>query len=156
MSRILVVLLLMAGLAVATEEKKAPPKLDDDEKAILDLTNKARAEKKLPLLKVNPMLLKAARAHSANMAKKGELRHDLDGKTVGDRVKAEGYEFARAGENIAVGEGVSLDEIFKGWMESKGHRENILQEDYQEIGLGIARNDKGEMYYAQVFGKPKE
>jgi uncharacterized protein YkwD len=45
-----------------------------------------------------------------------------------------------------------VPDIFEGWMKSKAHRDNILKPEYQEIGIGIARNDKGEVYYAQEFG----
>ena len=40
----------------------------------------------------------------------------------------------------------------KGWMNSKVHRENILEPAFAEVGIGVARNDKGEMYYTQDFG----
>ena len=74
--------------------------LADDEKTILELTNKARAEKNLPPLTVNPLLTAAAKAHSANMAKKGEMNHVLDGKNPADRVKEAGYRYSWTGENI--------------------------------------------------------
>jgi uncharacterized protein YkwD len=44
----------------------------------------------------------------------------------------------------------------KGWMDSKGHRENILNPGFTEIGIGIARNDKGETYFTQEFAKPRK
>lgn len=149
-------LLLIALLVGADEKKTEKPgfQLTADEQKILELTNKARAEKKLQPLIINPLLTKVARAHSANMAKKGEMNHILDGKSPADRVKMAGYDYSRVGENIAFGENATIPQIFTGWMESKGHRENILQEEYREIGIGIARKDKGEKYYTQVFGTP--
>jgi uncharacterized protein YkwD len=133
-------------------EQKPSVTLSNDEKTILELTNKARAEKNLPPLTVNPVLTAVARAHSANMAKKGEMNHVLDGKNPADRVKDAGYRYSWTGENIAMGENVTVPDIFEGWMKSKAHRDNILKPEYQEIGIGIARNDKGEVYYAQEFG----
>src|SRR5262245_24426929 len=75
--------------------------LSKEEQQILDLTNKAREEAKLPPLKPNLTLFKVARAHSANMAAKEEMNHVLDGKTPPDRIKAAGYQYSWAGENIA-------------------------------------------------------
>jgi uncharacterized protein YkwD len=151
--RLLPVLFCVVLLAAADKgEQKPSVTLSDDEKTILDLTNKARAEKKLPPLTVDPLLTAAARAHSANMAKKGEMNHVLDGKNPADRVKDAGYSYSWTGENIAVGENVTVPDIFEGWMKSKAHRENILKPEYQEIGISTARNDKGEVYYTQVFG----
>lgn len=137
-------------------DRKTTPELSTDEKTILDLTNKTRAAKDLPPLTVNAVLTNVARAHSANMAKQDKMDHELDGKNPSDRVKAAGYKYSWTGENIAMGENVTIPEIFEGWMKSKGHRENILNEHYREIGIGIARNDKGKVYYTQEFGTPRE
>jgi len=146
---------LGAGLVCAAEDKKEDTKLSGDEQRILDLTNEARAKEKLPALKVNATLLKVARAHSANMAKKHALEHKLDDKTPADRVEQAGYDYRSMGENIAVGDkGVKIDRIFKGWMESPEHREHILSDKFDEIGIGLAADDK-EVYYTQVFGKQR-
>jgi uncharacterized protein YkwD len=140
----------------ADKKDVAKVTLTADEQTILDLTNKARAEEKLPLLKMNPTLTEVARAHSKNMAKQGKMDHELDGKKPSDRVNAAGYNWRWVGENIASGEGSpSADEIFKGWMNSPHHKENILRKEYKEIGIGIATNEKGETYFTQVFGTRK-
>jgi uncharacterized protein YkwD len=152
-------LLLNAGLAGAAEAKKDELKLSKDEQRILDLTNEARAKEKLPALKANATLMKVARAHAANMAEQKKMDHVLDGKTPAQRVEKAGYDFRSVGENIAYADkGAAVKQIFKGWMESEHHRENILASKYDEIGLGIATDNKGNTYYAQVFGKqrPKE
>ncbi len=154
-----VVLLCGYGLPlVLAEDKKEPPKLvlSEEEQAILDLTNKAREKEKLAPLKPHPVLFAVARAHSANMAKQREMKHDLDGKNPAQRVKAAGYDYSWVGENIAMTEGDTPAGIFKDWMESKIHRENILKDVYQEIGIGVAKNDKGEVYYTQVFAAPRK
>ncbi len=150
------VLFVPFASAPAADDKtdSPPPKLSDDEKTLLDLTNAERAKEKLPPLTANPLLFQAARAHSANMAKKGEMKHVLDGKGPEDRLDAVGYDFRKCGENIAWSDGGSLPEIMKGWMESKAHREHILEPAFTEIGIGVARNDKGDVYYTQDFGVP--
>jgi uncharacterized protein YkwD len=144
-------------LPLAANEAKNPKnvELSEVEQAILDLTNKEREKENLPLLKPNKLLCDAARAHSANMAKQEKMEHELDGKNPADRVKAAGYIYAHMAENIAVSNGEKPAGIVQAWMDSKTHKENILNEKYTEIGIGIATNEKGETYYTQEFGTPK-
>jgi uncharacterized protein YkwD len=139
-------------------EPPQPPglKLSAEEQQVLDLTNQAREKEKLPPLRPNPLLFAAARGHSGNMARQDVMDHVLDGKTPGDRVKDAGYRYSWVGENIAVTDGDTTARVFKGWMDSKGHREHILSDHFDEIGIGVARNDKGNIYYTQVFGSPKK
>jgi uncharacterized protein YkwD len=150
------VLVVAGPVARAQDKKEAAFQMTPEEKKLLELTNAARAKEKLPPLAPNPLLFKAARLHSANMAKKGEMNHVLDGKTPVHRAQAVGYAYRRLAENIAWNDGLPLKTIMDGWMKSKHHRENILQPAFEEIGLGIARSDKGEIYYTQVFGTPKK
>ena len=145
---------------VPAEDKKEAPQVEmtKDEKMLLELLNKERTKKELPPLQPNPLLFKVARAHSANMAKQEKMEHVLDGKNPGQRVLAAGYDYGKAAENIAVSEGTRppLRVIVKGWMESKIHRDNLLDDKVTETGLGIAKNDKGEIYYTQVFARPRK
>lgn len=154
LSLLLVIPLLAAVSLRAGEDKFSPTK---EEKKLLELVNAERKKEDKAPLKLSPLLTKLARAHSANMAKQRKLEHTLDDKTAFDRLRDAGYEFRKAGENIAYGEGkFDLAEIWKGWMESEGHRNNILSGDYTEIGLGVGKNGKGEVYYTQVFAKPRK
>jgi uncharacterized protein YkwD len=153
---LIVAFVSLASLRGADPTDQPAPKLTADEAKILELTNEAREKEKLEPLKLNPVLTEVARAHSANMAKKGEMNHVLDGKKPSDRVKAAGYDYAWVGENIAQTDGEPPAGVFKHWMESPHHKENILREQFTEIGIGIARNDKGEIYYTQVFGSPRK
>ncbi len=127
--------------------------LSELEKELLQLTNEERKKEKLPPLKANPLLFKVARAHAANMAKQGKMEHNLDGKTPGQRLKQAGYKYGFSGENIASGD-YPLAVVMKAWMESAGHRKNILGKNFTEIGLGIVKDPKGVPYFAQVFAKP--
>jgi uncharacterized protein YkwD len=148
---------LLARDCAADPPEPAKVKLSETEQKILDLTNQARAKEKLPPLQPNALLFDAARGHSANMARKGEMNHVLDGKEPKDRIKATGYRYSVAGENIGEAEGANLPaQIFDDWMNSKLHRANILDREFTEIGIGYARNDKGEWYYTQVFARPKK
>jgi uncharacterized protein YkwD len=142
-----------AKFGITTEEK-----MTKEEKTLLELTNKERAKAKLPPLRPNLVLCEVARKHSANMAKQSKLEHVLDGKKPGQRVLGAGYDYGRVTENIATSDmpGVPLSTIMKEWMESKLHRDNLLDERVSEIGLGIAKNGKGEFYYTQVFARPRK
>lgn len=150
-----VVLALVGSAQQQAGDKEAPFKLSADEKKLIELTNAEREKEKLPPLKANPILTKLARAHSQNMAKQEKLDHDLDCKSPFDRLREAMYEYQRAGENVAQsGAPTSISDIMKLWLDSAPHRANILGEGYTEIGVGIAKNDKGDVYATQVFAKP--
>ena len=157
---VLSVALLVAGGPVDEPKKADPPKekaefkLTEDEQAVLDATNAERKKEKLEPLTADPKLTLSARAHAANMAAQNKLAHTLDDKTFEDRVKAAGFEYRALGENIAWNQ-PTPKEVVAGWMESKGHKANILNADYTRIGVAVAKNEKGEPYWVQVFGTPK-
>jgi uncharacterized protein YkwD len=152
--------IVVIGLAAlpgqAADKEPSKVKLSEEEQAVLELTNQTREKENLRPLKLNPVLCEVARAHSANMAKQGKMEHVLDGKKPGERVKASGYNYSSMGENLAETDGDPPSEIFKRWMASPAHKEHILDAGFQEIGIGIARNDKGEIYYTQVFATLKK
>jgi uncharacterized protein YkwD len=141
-------------------EKKPPAgfEMSREEQSLLELVNKERAKEKLPPLRPQALLFKAARAHSANMAKQEMLEHILDGKTPGQRVLAAGYDYGKVSENIAVSDSdkAPLPMIVKSWMESETHRVNLLSDKVTETGFGIAKSEKGEVYYTQVFARPRK
>lgn len=139
---------------VATPQTKGF-QLTADEKLILDLTNAARKENNVGALAANQLLTQCARLHSENQAKQQKMAHELDGKTAADRVKAIGYLYSNMGENVAYGDNpVPVRKIFEGWMNSEGHRKNILKTEFTEIGIGVGSKD-GKKYYTQVFGRPR-
>ena len=146
----LIVSVLPAGQARPFEQSA-------EETKVFELTNQERKGKDLPALVLNPALSKIARAHSENMARKGKMEHKLDGKDSVDRLRDAGYKFMKAAENIAEAEkGAELPTIIKAWMESEGHRKNILSAEYTEFGVGIARDKVGTCYLTQVFAKPRK
>jgi uncharacterized protein YkwD len=112
--------------------------------ALLCLHNQIRASHGLPHLTINPKLGKAAAGHSSNMVRLRYFDHtDPNGRTFVQRVLREGY-VARnqgwsLGENIAWGTGslATPAAIMKAWMQSPGHRANILRGAYREIGIGV-------------------
>jgi len=146
---------LALPFALPADEKEPPFKLSADEKAVVEFTNAERKKAELPPLAANPKLTAAARGHAANMAKQDKLEHTLDDKKFDDRITAAGYKFAAAGENIAWNP-ATPKEVVAGWMDSPPHKANIENKDFTEIGIGVAKNEKGEPYWVQVFGKPLE
>ena len=132
-------------------------KISKTEQSIIDYVNASRKAKKLPPLKPNPTLMKVARGHSANMAKQQKMKHVLDGKRSHDRVKASGYRYSFTGENIAAGDPRwPVKAVHKMWMDSPPHRQNILRSQFTEIGVGVGKSKEGEMFYTQVFARPKK
>ena len=151
---------LLAALAVvvacslaAADDKKDELKLSKDEKALLELTNAERKKKDLEPLKPSAKLFSAARAHAENMAKQEKLEHELDGKGMSERAADVGYKAAGLAENIGWNF-ASPKAAVEGWMNSEGHRANLLGKDYTEVGLAVAKTAKGETYWVQVFAKP--
>jgi uncharacterized protein YkwD len=132
-------------------------KMTPEEAQLLELTNRERKKKELPLLRPSPLLFQLARAHSANMARQGKMEHVLDGKTPFERLRDAGYPVLKGAENIAACDtSDTLAGVVREWMSSKGHRENILSPEYTETGLGLAHEKGGRIYYTQVFAKPRE
>ena len=126
------------------------------EMAIVNAVNAVRAQNGLAPLAVNAKLAKAAHIHAHDMAR---LQHH-GARPPGaaqpgliDRANFVGYNFTTMGENIAYNYPDTAS-VMNGWMNSPGHRANILGADYTEIGVGIALNSAGEPYYCQVFGHP--
>ncbi len=127
---------------------------------VVELTNEFRAENGLSGLTLNPLLTTAADNHSQNMAILDFFDHTgADGSSIGDRVAATGYNYSTAGENIAAGYSTP-EEVVQGWIDSPGHRANLLNSDFTEIGVGyhFLENDTGSEnynhYWTQVFGTP--
>ena len=130
--------------------------LSTAEKRLLELTNSERKKKELPPVRPSALLFQVARAHARNMAKQGKMAHVLDGKNPIDRLRAAGYKYRTFGENIAWDSDKSSPEsVMKMWMESKIHRDNILNPDVTEMGLGVGPDGQGKLFYAQVLGKPR-
>ncbi|WP_203248864.1 CAP domain-containing protein [Sporosarcina beigongshangi] len=118
------------------------------EKAVLDLTNAERQKAGLKPLQTDKNLMTSARQKSADMASKKYFSHTSP--TYGspfDQMKANGVTYKAAAENIAMGQRTA-EEVVKGWMESPGHRQNILTPGYTHIGIGF---DKNGNYWTQQF-----
>ncbi|GAA2472536.1 CAP domain-containing protein [Streptomyces longisporus] len=119
---------------------------------VVGLTNRERAGAGLPPLAVDPLLTTAAQAHSADMVARAFYSHTSpDGSQPWDRAAAAGARRRSIGENIACGQR-SPAEVVDGWMNSPGHRANILKPDFTHIGIGFAGGGPAGMYWTQLFG----
>lgn len=120
---------------------------------LFNLTNTKRQEAGLSPLSIASSLVQTAQSHAVDMANNNYFSHTaLDGSSVGDRARRFGYQNL-VGENIGAGY-ESPEAVIEGWMNSPGHRENILDPRYTEIGFGFFSNSASEYgnYWVQVFG----
>ncbi|MEH7505537.1 CAP-associated domain-containing protein [Neobacillus drentensis] len=131
---------------------KANPALKEGfEYQLFDLTNAARVNHQLPILSWDEHVRETARKHSTDMAVHQYFDHtNLEGQSPFDRMKEDDISFHLAGENLAYGQFSSIF-AHEGLMNSLGHRENILREDYEFLGVGVAFNDKSQPYYTENF-----
>ncbi|MCG7345247.1 CAP domain-containing protein [Sporosarcina sp. ACRSL] len=115
---------------------------------MLDLTNAERQKAGLQPLQIDKNLMNSARQKSTDMATNNYFSHESP--TYGspfDQMKANGVSYRSAAENIAMGQ-QSAEEVVKAWMESPGHKENILTPNFTHIGIGYDANGK---YWTQQF-----
>ncbi|GAB4386837.1 MAG: hypothetical protein Kow00121_54290 [Elainellaceae cyanobacterium] len=125
---------------------------------VLELTNQFRAQNGLTPLKLNSELNATAQGHSEDMAVQDYFSHTgKDGSRPWDRAKVIGYEARAMGENIAAGQ-TTPEAVVEGWKNSPGHRANLLNANFTELGVGYfyLQNDTGSVnyrhYWTQVFG----
>jgi uncharacterized protein YkwD len=110
-----------------------------------------------PPVRLSDALGSVALGHASDMAAHGYFEHeDLAGHSPADRVRAAGYHEKLVGENIAYGP-TSTAEAVKGWLESPGHCENIMDPRFAEMGIAFAsgQSSKRGLYWVQVFADPK-
>ncbi len=126
---------------------------------IISLTNKSREEYKLGILFENSILNTAAQTKADDMLKNSYFSHNSpDGKTPWNFITKAGYSYLMAGENLAVNFTES-ESVETAWMNSPGHKANIVNKNFEEIGIGIAQGEyQGHtaIFVVQMFGTPVE
>lgn len=156
--------------SIALEIKKevnAPPPLRAKVEAprsfltvtgVIDFTNRQRVENGLAPLSNNQALNTSALAKAQDMFDKQYFAHESpDGKGAGDLANDVGYEYITIGENLALGNFLNDEVLVRAWMDSPGHRANILNSKYSEIGVSVIRGTyegKSTWISVQHFGKP--
>ncbi|WP_410539762.1 CAP domain-containing protein [Streptomyces sp. KL2] len=126
-----------------------PAPADDAAARVVELVNSERSKAGCAPVKMNEKLAEAARAHSRDMADHRNMSHTgSDGSGPGDRISRAGYEWRTYGENVAHGYRTP-ESVMNGWMSSPGHKRNILNCSFEEIGVGLAQPGD---YWTQTFG----
>ncbi|GAA2741209.1 hypothetical protein GCM10009868_06490 [Terrabacter aerolatus] len=119
---------------------------------VVDLVNAARSRAGCAPVSVNPALRSAAQGHSDDMAARDYFSHTSpDGSTFAGRIRSAGYLGGAIAENIAAGQ-PSAESVMNAWMASPGHRANILNCAYRDIGVGHASGGTYGSYWTQTFG----
>jgi hypothetical protein len=122
---------------------------NDSERQLFEMLNGERAENNLPALHWNDALFKAARKHALLMADLGQLEHQLPNEPkLEERLAAAGARFSVIAENIAFGQ--NPQSIHKGWMNSPGHRKNILDPRLTSVGIAAVHGTGG-LFAVQDF-----
>lgn len=127
-------------------------------KEMLDRVNAVRRRERLKPLRSDKTLDATAQRHGEDMLRRAFFDHrNPDGQLVRERAVEAGYKWSKIGENIAEGQ-VSVEEVVDTWMNSPGHRRNILDPDFQELGVGLVlgqSRDRWRILWVQNFGTPR-
>lgn len=125
---------------------------------VINETNKHRQAEKLVALRPDRELDKAAQLKLEDLFEKDYFAHiSPDGKGPSDLATAAHYEYIVVAENLALGDFKTDEELVNSWMESAGHRANIMDEDYREIGVAVGKGEyEGKITWiaVQEFGTP--
>ena len=124
--------------------------------AIVDRTNTERTRAGLAALRADSRLTQAAQIHAEQMAAAGRMDHTLPDARyprLEDRLAAAAYRWQAIGENVASGQRDAA-QVVQDWMGSSGHRANILNTNFTEMGAGYSVDGNGQPYYVQVFARP--
>ena len=123
---------------------------------VIRATNRNRRRNGLEPLRKNSRLSQAAQAHVDDMDNVGRYLGHLgsDGSDLSDRIDKVGYQWRYIAENAASGQGTAK-QVVRSWMNSPGHRANLLSDEVSEIGVGFSSNDEtGTPYWIQKFASP--
>ncbi len=130
---------------------------DDIEYDIFDLVNQERRRRRLSDLEWNKDVAKIARNYSKRMARENFFDHyDSNGDSIVERAKSVHLKnWSKIGENLFYCEGIKNYSGFavKGWLNSSSHRQNMLDREWKESGIGVAKSRDGRVYVTQIFIK---
>lgn len=135
-----------------------PDVLLGQQQKIIALTNDLREQKGLPQLAIENKLNTSADNKAMDMARRQYFSHKgPDGKTVSDWIREAGYSYSVAGENLAMGF-PSAEEVVNAWIKSPTHYANLIDPDYQAIGVGLESglyNGQDTVYLAEHLAVPQ-
>jgi len=157
----LILLLLVGGCSEDThapDGTKSPGCANTFPQQVFELINQERAAFELAPLAADVRLAAAAQAHSEDMAANDFMSHTgSNGSSPFDRMHAAGYEYTSAGENVAAGYSTPAS-VVAAWMDSPGHRANILRESFEQMGVGFAEaaGTRYTYYWTVAFGAAQD
>ncbi len=140
------------------------PDIAKAEIAIVEMTNAFRQKNGLGAVTPEPKLANAARAFARYMARTGTFAHEADGRRPAERVETAGYRICYVAENLALNQSSAGFEtrdlarrMVEGWINSPGHRKNMLSPHANDIGVAIAQGPERDPKFiaVQIFGRPK-
>lgn len=140
------------------------PDIPAVEAAIIEMTNAYRGRQQLSGLAASDALTAAARAYAAFLARSGAFSHTADGRGAGERIASTGYAWCQVGENLAMHvdsrgfpSQTLAEKAVEGWINSPGHRANIVAPHMTEIGVGVASAPGRDPKFisVQLFARPK-
>ena len=154
---IFVCLVVCCPTAQSTAQSRSGPAATSRVAAdVIRLTNIERVHYQRAALRANPRLMRAAQLQADQMAAASHMAHvlpDAPYPRTEDRIAAANYRWQTVGENVAFGQ-ANATKVLDSWMHSRGHRTNILNSTFTEMGAGYAVDRSGRPYYVQVFGRP--
>ena len=142
---------VLASSVSLIEKERTPAIIQAEERQIFDTCNSARVRHGLSPLTWSEQATASSKKHSTDMANNNYFSHtSLSGTTPGDRLKAEGISWRGCGENIIAGyeDGISAN---NGWLNSSGHRSNMLNPNFTHLGVGGATGGSYGIYFTQNF-----
>jgi len=141
-------------VAVTVRDVRADLDLEALARRTVEEVNRVRAERGLTALRGDPRLAEVARRHSEEMARLGALDHDspVSGGTA-RRVETAGIRYRRLAENLQTNNDPDdpVAVAVRSWMNSPGHRANMLDPGYSRTGVGVAVDERGDYYFTQLF-----
>lgn len=138
-----------AGAATGTKTSTTASVAAAEQQAV-SLMNADRRSQGLPALKVDSKLTILGEKYAQDMVNRHYFSHtNPEGQSPFDRMKAAGISYTSAGENIAINQSVPAAET--AFMNSSGHRANILNSSYTNVGIGVAYDSSGDVYVVQEF-----
>jgi uncharacterized protein YkwD len=159
----LILLVCQSGVVAAQPSGTRMPDLERTAAEVVERTNRFRQAQGLGPVDPDPALKRTAVDFAQYLARTDRFGHEADGSTPGQRAEAQGYEICLISENLAYqfdsrgfsAEGLA-EKTVTGWIESPGHRENMVDPDVTETGVGVARSQRSNQYYlVQLFGRPR-
>jgi uncharacterized protein YkwD len=143
-----IIVLLIISILLVSGCGKSPTLVTNNEVVLTEVLfvhNAERGKNGADQLQISPELMSSAQQWAETMAKRGRMVH---GTTFMQP------QFMSSGENIAYGQS-TIDEVMTAWMNSTGHRKNILNKNFTHAGFGYARTSDGRPYWCAQFGQQK-